>query len=292
MSHLSELTALYRDVLTSPGDTRRLDRFRQHWSQALPQLTDDQINDILAAGPLDHSSSPEWLSQVYQALSEAEPLPCLPVDSRNAMIEANEHEEGEIGHAFKDGLLNDLEDLKDLSAYFMEVPPVSWKRQKDLREVPSVIAARPQSLMLVEHGLTPLGVFYATTAVVSLANRLRESGTLESLGPVCLSYPRGSSLYTCTPSGFVDYCVAEVMGVSHCGEQAAAALIRWLIDVARVKPYIFKGASAVQHPSGVLLDCDKSTPGSLLERWMFRPLVQNPIDVVGTDSWRHLSVKN
>jgi hypothetical protein len=276
MPPLSQLTALYLDVLRSPGDTKRLGTFRQCWKQALPQLTDDQVNEVLAATCLDDVPS-EWVSQIYEMLSEAEPVPSLAVDSRKAMIEANEHEETSIGRAFKDGLLDGLR--VDLSTYFLEVPRVSQKKRQALRETQSVVAAWPECLTLVQHGLTPLDVFNATEIVGSLAKRLSTIDALDPTAGVRLLYPTNGSLYERPASEFVDYVVAEVIGVAHCGEAAAVALVRWLIDVARVKPYIFRQAYARQHRSGVVLAFDQSAPGSLLERWEFSPLIPTPTNV-------------
>jgi hypothetical protein len=195
------------------------------------------------------------------------------------LIAANLEEEQEIGLAFKNELLHGLaQSLKNLVVYFAAVPRVSRKDERRLFRTASVNAAWPEAGGLVACGLTPLSVFYASRNIASLARRLREAGTLGG-GSLTLDPLRG----TAPPGGphaSLSHRVArEIVQVDRCSEQAASALVDWLIEVSKVKPLVFAGYRAEPEGAGVrLVPHEDYSDQPLHERWReTSPAQQEPV---------------
>jgi hypothetical protein len=262
-----DLAQLCRRALQS-SDPTALERLRGHAKEVLESLGDEEIQQALTVEPPE--SVPETrIAAVYEVLAEAEPCLAVPLDTREIALKADLAEEAEIGLAFKKDLLHDLEEpLRNLNLVFAPVPRVSSREQRHLRQTASAEAAWPDCAGLVAHGLTPLGVFYATKAPFLLAKRLQERNILPPSEPVVLPYVRRSLEPPKPWAQFSHDVVREVLQVAHCSERAAEALVDWLIDVAQRKPLVFSGARAERNQWGVRLTAHEDyTNTSLANRW-------------------------
>jgi hypothetical protein len=249
----ANLVRICRDALRT-NNPEALAQLRSHAKAIMESLGEEEIQDALTIG-LDEQVPAARIADVYLALSAAEPFPSLSDETRDQLIQTNMTREAEIGRAFKEDLLSDLDRaLKPLTLIFAEAPTVSETEQRHLRQNPSVAPAWPESAGLLACGLTPLAVLAATASVFPLATRLKTGASqiLNNADPVVLCY-----VWRKAPpkqwERFSQSIVREVLQVAHCREATAKILIDWLIDVARVKPWIFRGAEAVPHECGVEL---------------------------------------
>jgi hypothetical protein len=99
---------------------------------------------------------------------------------------------------------------------------------------------------------------------------LREKKILPPTDDPVLSYVGGAGCGkgTAPPKGFACYVVKDVLQTARCSEQAAVALVNWLIDVARQKPLVFNGAWAEPTEGGVCLTNDGDhSDKPLRHRW-------------------------
>jgi hypothetical protein len=274
---------LYRKVLGSPNDAALLEELRRRAQEVLDARQEEEFEQALETEPVEGVPA-EWLAKVYQALGEAQPLPELSGDVRQALLKENQSEEEEIGRALKKALLRGLTPpLANLVVVFAAVPRISPREQRNLRQTISVGAAWPECAGLVACGLTPLGVFYATKAVFPLARRLQECGTLPPSPSVVLSGVQASSAPTAVAPQLAPYAVREIIGVARCTRQAAETLLNWLIDVAGQKPLVFGGARARQQHKGVVeLTADHEYSNkSLHDRWAERAAGASAAPTIG-----------
>jgi hypothetical protein len=250
------------------SDPNALEQLRRHAKEVLKSWGDEEIQKALTVEPAD-SVPGARIAAVYEVLAEAEPCPALPIDTRKILLKANLTEEAEIGHAFKQNLLDGLNrPLNNLFLVFAAAGRVSARERRHLWQTASVEAAWPACAGMVACGLTPLGVFYATKTPFPLAKRLQERKILNPSSPVVLSYVRRSPRAPRPLAEFSNDVVREVLQVAHCSEQAAEILVDWLIDVAQVKPLVFSGAWAEPDQWGVRLTAyEDYTNKSLADRW-------------------------
>jgi hypothetical protein len=265
-----DLPQLCRNALHS-SDPRALEQLRRHAKAVMDSLGDEQMQIALTVESSESVPS-ERIAAVYELLSQAEPFPALTIDTRELALKADLEEEERIGHDFAEGLMCDLKGpLANLLLVFAEVPRVSRKEQRHLRQTGSVRSVwhTCEGLAgLVACGLTPLGVFYASDTPFPLAKRLQDSGLMRTSEPVVLSYVQRSLAPPQPLAAYAHDVVQEVLQVAHCSQQAAETLIDWLIDVARLKPLIFSGARAEQHEFGVTLTAEEDYSNmSLSDRW-------------------------
>jgi hypothetical protein len=261
---IAEFSTLYERLLRSPGNLELLDHFRSHAKAVLGALGDEDLDAILAVDAAKEVP-PEWLTRIYEALSDAEPFPALPGDERDAIFRENEREEETIGHAFKSALLAGLSpSLANLAVVFAAVPRISRKEQGHLRQGASVDAAWPECSALVACGLTPLSVFYATEAVYSFKKRLDRTELPEG---VDLDFIKALPEHLQSSTTFSALVVGEFMRIARCGEQAACTLLNWLIAIAQLKPRVFANAYAQPCSRGVRLSFHPNSADSLFKRW-------------------------
>ncbi len=110
----------------------------------MDSLGEPEIQEALTLGE-DEEVNQSRIAAVYAALSEAAPLPVLSTETREKLIETNMSREAEIGRAFKEGLLSDLDrSLIPLTLPFAEAPIVTLTEQRHLRINPSVEKAWPE----------------------------------------------------------------------------------------------------------------------------------------------------
>lgn len=258
---------LYQAVLNSPGDETLLGQLRARAKEVLTYLRTAEAEEIRAARPGPGVPS-HWLATVYEAIGEAEPFPMHLGGTREALLQAHAEDERAIGGAFQGSLLADLPDnLTSLAVLFKTVPRIPEREQLNLRQTPSVVAGGSKAVELVPYGLTPLGVYYATKALFPLVKRLQERGKLDQSETVVLSGADDPHARFDNPVVPIKAVMLEFVQVARCGQAATRALLRWLIDVAQFRPWVFEGARA--RPSGlaVSLCADSAAPLDLDERW-------------------------
>ena len=246
-----------------------LTELRVHARSIAARLGDEAICEALEVEPHE-SVSNERIASVYEILAQAEPEAIFPVDTDRELITANLNEEQEIGRAFKDDLLRGLApSLKALVVYFADVPRVPRKYERRLLQTASVKAAWPESGGLVACGLTPLSVLYASRNVESLVRRLIEADILGedhlTLNPLRdARHARDSP----APVSLSHRIAREVVQVNRCSEEAAFALVNWLIEVSKVKPLVFAGYRAAPEGEGIrLVPHEDYSDMPLDERW-------------------------
>jgi hypothetical protein len=237
----TEAARLCREALHGPDQAAALRALRENARLVLWLLAEDEVCDALTIDP-PGSVCADRIAAVYQALAHAEPEPDLPVSTREALLRDNLEEEAAIGRAFKEDLLALLRPaLRNLIVFFAAAPRVSRKVREHLRRTPCVDAAWPECAGLVECGLTPLSVFFATSNVADLAERL-EMGDR----PVPLVRVRGAMSWQAPAREFSHRVTREILQVNRCSPQAAETLVDWLIEAAAERPLLFAGYRATR----------------------------------------------
>jgi hypothetical protein len=281
-----DFAGLCRDALRS-ADPAALDRVRAYAMQIREALrNENKAVQNAVADALDDEVSAERIADFYDALAEAESGSSHPIDTHEILLKESLDKELEVGRAFV-RLLRGLDPgLAQLDVIFSEAPGVSPTEQRHLCQTASVAAAWPVCSALVACGLTPLAVLDATTAVFPLAKRL---GLSPSASAVSLCYVRHlvSTEREKPPAAAVQFSqdvVREVHQIVNRSPETAEILIDWLIDVAKARPLLFRGAQAEPREWGVVLTEDFTDP-LLSQRWAerdrddvgFRPPTPNPI---------------
>lgn len=240
----TDLGVLYNHVLSSPNDQAALEQLRSRASELLNYLRDGGTEESLLSGPPNVSA--EWLAKVYEALSDSgTPAPAaLQRSVRDELLAQYQNDEDEIGRAFNSMLEGLPEWLTNLVSFFRDVPRVSATEQRHLQETTSAAVAWPACAGLIACGITPLGVHYAAKSVMPLVDRLRRQNVLVASRAVTLCDQTVDRDFEDAPLVPVDPLVLELAQVAHCGRPAARRLLRWLIDVAQFRPYLFNRAEA------------------------------------------------
>jgi RNA polymerase sigma factor (sigma-70 family) len=268
-----EASALLRQALTRVNDTTvfiQLERHRDNIMRALEE-EEFELSDNEWATLAKHG---EWVAQVYRVLGGIEEISEKEkeIDRAVGMILAKEEEE--IGRAFTQALLQNLDPcFRDWDEWFADVPQVDAEYQEELEALSAVQHGAPYSLGLVKYGMTPATFYQAARGIQLLANRLlhyaaqadhfvsgndqvtayirwlKEHGESEGLPAVTLAIQPQDAHEPVVPKDLV---LADIRGTPTCPPQAAAPLYDWMLRVACLRPFFFLGYEAKPSSENVI----------------------------------------
>ncbi len=228
---------------------------------------------------LQSSSEPEWVARIIDALMVPADLPIAEQAIVEALHDAAEDEEREIGRAFSTLLLPHLPiDKLRFAYYFVNVPRADPQHVAYLMAEPVVQAAltaepehsRKRFMIdlvgkfvndLVRHGITPLTILYAMKAISSMVNaafnhdsECKERGlSLDVIGEhIVVSEPLSAQLL-----------LQAIETRCHIDRSAAHCLLAWIVAISRSKPFLFFGLKCQKSKTGITftLDHDKALDG-------------------------------
>ncbi|MGH9318089.1 MAG: sigma-70 family RNA polymerase sigma factor [Thermoanaerobaculia bacterium] len=269
-----DVQSLLKEVLASPGKQHLLDEVRHRAGEILDHL--ERAESLEEWGKA--SDDAEWLAEVYGAIAGDEELSSEDKTTLDAMVSATRGEESSIGYAFKEALIRNLpEEVPSLESRLAGLPMVDEEEQKELFDTPAVQAALPQAAGLIVYGVTPLTIFYATEAVGGLIGRLMRHRIVRLDADLVLEEcdrvtPDRSPVMT-TSRGFVlahPMVLNEIVKVAECSAATAPVLLFWLVNVARFRPFVFRGLEAKPREGAVALTAVKDVAAvadDLALRW-------------------------
>ncbi len=175
---------------------------------------------------------------------------------QDELAKAHEQDEVMIGRAFRqlvEGLPANLLNFTHLFARCQTTPTYE---QRQFSIYPDVQEAGNAALPFVRYGLTPLRVMYVTQAPVALAKRLMQHGSMPR-SPACLFTAQSSADFLINSQAHLrvapvlplDMLEREIVGVARCKPAVADALFYWLIEVSRLRPWLFQDGFAESIPS-------------------------------------------
>lgn len=261
-SHVSDLL---KKVMTSPKNNDLLREVRARANEILNYLDDPKSAETFEEQIRECDQ--EWLMEIYSALAEEEEeLSPEDLAVRESLFKANREHEITIGYAFKESLMADLPlVLQDFRHWFANLPEVEKDEQRRLHNDPVVQAGLPYSEQLIPYGLTPLSIFYSTEAISMLADRLMRYEVVKSDDLVIRAV-----IETPHEEGFYRTVLHEVANTVECSEWVAVPLLRWLVEVAGFKPFLFNGFEAkAAGAHAVFLVRSSSVDDNLYRRWSF-----------------------
>lgn len=257
---------LLAQVLKARGDSQLLQQLRDRSEEVLEALEKNDCELV----PEDESLSldPEWLAEVYKALSGDARLTPEEQSFADALFFASEAEECSVGEAFSQVLWPALPDeLHNLEIFFSNVPCVSQQRVEELRQQPSVKGGRPYAELLTDYGFTPMTIFHATEAVSSSIERLQDYGMIDDRAPVGLFPTRIEAQGERRDILKVESLITEIRTSTDCGEVSARSLYTWLLRVAQYKPFLFDSFQAQLSGDGVVIQRTDDQFENLFVRW-------------------------
>jgi RNA polymerase sigma factor (sigma-70 family) len=254
-----------KKALLSPGDARLLASV-SHDAEKILEALDD--NDLEFSEPelkgLERHA--EWVATVYRELAGHEKMPKGEQEIADAIATLRKDEEREIASAFVSLIETLPEEFRAWDEWFGGVPLASKQYQVEFRQKVVVAETLPYSEWLVTHGMTPATFVEAARGVELLVDRLlrmaaepeqglpshgevrrflegarqREAAGGSAFADINLT-PTGSEELTHVPLGLL---FAQVRGTPQCPMEAAEPLLRWMVGVARLKPFFFHGYEA------------------------------------------------
>ncbi len=262
---------LLRDALLSPGNNDLLKMIHTRASEILATLDDSNSPGIEEAEIA--AINPVWIAEVYEAISEGAGNALQPSEEHPdvvaALVALGEKDESAVGSAFRETLIADLPPfLSNFDEWFGAVPRIAEDEMKDALNTPAVRSGAPESHKLVLYGITPMTVFYTTEAMSGFVERLMRKGVVNS----DRIFVRDSQLFAMNESGeeldLTERVIDEVVRFADCPSQTAILLVKWLLQVASYKPYLFSGfrferKSNTQHS----LVRTSETIENLYQRW-------------------------
>jgi RNA polymerase sigma factor (sigma-70 family) len=264
MDH-EQLTVL-KKALLSPRDQALLKTVRRDA---------DKIREALEEADLEFSEAevaqlernPEWTAAVYRELAGPAELSEREEEIAAAIAGLRQDEDREIAAAFVSLVETLPERFRAWEKWFADVPPAPEPFQAHLRKQIVVIESRPHSGWLTAHGMTPATFLEAARVVELLLDRLLRTAREEGEGtlrqtelrrfldgvrhrqaegvPACADVVLNpeeceAALYP-VPFGLL---LAQIRGTPQCPPEAAEPLLRWMVGVAQLKPFFFRGYQA------------------------------------------------
>jgi hypothetical protein len=277
---------LLKQALASPGDLELLAAVRERAGEIIAYLesaegASDQESFItfeersgLTEG--DSHSHRERLARVFEALAAGHGLSTQEQCAIEDLVRADKDEESWVAWVFANTLMDQLpNDVMQLDTYFANQglrriprPDRLLLDQKILEE------GRPYAEQLAAFDLSPLTVYFATEAVLSVYDRGTRHGVIEPSGHVLLDLADASdgpdegrdaqvfSLWCAVES--------EIRMLAGCSKEAARAVLRWTAEVASTsRPYLFRGFRVSDSEPGrlVLQVLDDEGEMTLDQRW-------------------------
>jgi DNA-directed RNA polymerase specialized sigma24 family protein len=282
-----EVLSLLRAALLSENSDLLM-QVKKHRSEILAAIASE---DVPFSPQEEAMLSPEWVAKVYSELGETGETQLSEEEKavRDAVIQIRDDEEAEIGLAFKEALLTDLDDeFTNWESWFNRVPIVDEKIQHDLRQEFSVEQAQPISEGLVKYGMTPVTFFEAAHGVELLLNHLstlnrkslqQQSPSRELADYVAWLEKSGSerrfNLCVRDECGSEDpivprsVLISQVAATPSLPPEAALPLSRWLMAVAEFRPLIIPGYQAVPIATNTvqLTKDEEQTDFEIFRRW-------------------------
>lgn len=268
-----------------------LSQITERKSEILDFLESPEAEPFLLARKAD--SDPEWVARIVDTLMTPADMPATEQAIVEALHDAAEEEEREIGRAFGTLLLLNLPiDKLMFASYFKGVPRLDADQIDYLNKKPIVQAALASEhsgepfmaslagnflRALVEHGITPLTILYATKAIVSLVkaaighkSELKNTGiSIDMSGEhISVSEPLNTNLLL--------QAIETRCGI---GRSAASCLLTWIMDVGRSKPFLFFGLQSKKTKTGFTFTLDKDFDASNpFKRWEIGD--EKPVELV------------
>ncbi|MCZ6625912.1 MAG: hypothetical protein O7B35_17065 [Deltaproteobacteria bacterium] len=277
--------ALLKKALLNPNAPDLLEEIRNRASEIIEALDaeseDANLFDI-AVEDLD----PAWTATIFEALSNSEELPPEEQAIREMLVNATDAAEERIGHAFAEAL------FEGLPAYLTQfenmlreakIALIDPELRAELLKTPSLRAAdtwpevaRKAADALADRGMTPLTLFYTTEAVWEIIDRFMYYGDLSRDIPVVLRFEE-DELYAEPDPRLAEIILEETQVLCQCEAPTAKLLLRWVLQVAVYKPFIFRRFEAESTTTGLSLTPAEHDYEELLEelfeRWQFPALL-------------------
>lgn len=258
---------IVKKLLSSPGNQELLRAVRERSAELL-----EAFQDIESLGIPEEELEgldPLWVADIYEAIAsvEEEPPP-EEAETIRALLEASANDERSVGTAYKLSLMPGLpEHLQLLENHLATLPMSDPEEIEELLETPAAQAAWPHSEGLARYGVTPLTILYATDAISSLLERLKNYEMLPRDEPVLLVANREISYdgegATLTP----EVLAKEIANIAECRDDVARVIFAWTLEVAQYKPALFAGLRAEPTEGGVRLIASADRHDNLFERW-------------------------
>jgi len=245
--HKLSIPELLTRALRSPDDKTTLSALRDRRREVVKFLneSDFKLDDEQSSMIEDH---PESLAAIYDAISETTELG--PEDRRalERALDFKRQGDLEIGAAFKTllGTLSPRTELRELIGRLQaaDAPRVEKDVLAIVEEQPDVRAALPDCRPLLEFGIRPLSVFYATEAPLSLVAETNEfrPGTSFEIGP---AQDEGTAHFSgLSPDHPI---IQEVVAMTELHASAAQQLWGWLATVGLTShAFLFGGFKCIR----------------------------------------------
>ncbi len=281
---------LLKMALLSPGQDDWVERV-QHQAAEIRAALDHSEVEFTDEEYRTLAAHPDWTALIFQALA----FPTEEAAEDNEIVlaihELQARTDAEIGEALLLALENLPPYFRTWEYWFAEVPEAPEAYQDYLRRQLDVQQARPYSDELLPYGLTPSVFVEAARGLELLCDRLirhalggeeepelsalyesvrslRESGGLPSLDLAALGpEEEGLSL----PAYYVPFplLVAQIRGTPQCPPAAAEPLLRWIVEVAQLRPFLISGyvATGLSKYSIRLVQQPTERGRDLVRRW-------------------------
>ncbi|MBI2827538.1 MAG: sigma-70 family RNA polymerase sigma factor [Planctomycetia bacterium] len=259
---LSPWMQLLHDTTLSQGNTALLEKVRQHRTEIRKVLAEGEDVAYTEDEQVRIHDAGEWLASVYEVLGETEMREEDQSELDAAIARALGDEVNEIQTAFAEGLIQELpDDLLDWDACFAGLkadPQVVKILQREI----VVEFNRDRIMALAEYGITSVVVLEACEGIRLLLNRFLTVAAwprkqwpastpwmvvLEQVHAVADAGARPRYVVARSESQadggdgvYVPWTllVEEVQTTRDCSPQAAEPLVRWIVEVARVRPLV------------------------------------------------------
>ena len=286
-----DVLELLKQALERPDDEdllRQVGRFADDIRQSLEE-GEFELSETALERLEDHN---EWTAKVYLALAGADEAPDEEDELTQAIAQMRADEEREIACAFVTALETLPARFHQWERWFAEVSPAPEDYQSYLRKQPIVTAGQVYADGLITFGMSPGTFAEATRGVELLLKRLirdafgpeerrphsrpeltelyqwlRERAKLgEQPSFIVSSYAQSFSKPDCIPHGLL---VSQLRGTPACPPAAAEPMVRWLVEVAQLKPFLFAGFRAGVMGEGCiqLTQAPSETGSDILWRW-------------------------
>lgn len=263
---------LLKDAILSVDRKDLLEILRQN-ARGILEALDERDIEFSEAEIESMERHPEWVAEVYQALEDSEEAQEADNEIAEAIRQIRDNEDIEIGVAFAHSVTTLPENFCSWGKWFEGVPLVDKDYQAHLREQGVVKAAQPVSEGLIKYGMSPATFQGAARGLELLLDRqfaaLRASSGARGRNiEMILSWSGEKAGYPAMPLSR-ELVLAQICGGPHCPPEAADPVLRWMIDVAQLRPFWVRGYRADTVGRGVIaLVPDASfEKADLIARW-------------------------
>jgi RNA polymerase sigma factor (sigma-70 family) len=213
------------------------------------------------------------LADIYAALGCQQILDEKEVSIRDALLEASETEDSNVGSAFSEVLVPNLpDDLTDfVGRVFLGAPRVESAVYQLLLGDLSVKHGGPKAIDLARFGITPVSVLLGSQGVADVARRFCIAENIR-IGQKLILDRGGTREHSRSQPILVrDLSISEVKLVTELPSATAERLFGWLTTVSSYVSQLFGGFDAELMGDELCLRRTDQTVENLYERWFTPP---------------------